>query len=144
MSINHIFRQLQVFSNNSDWLCENCVKFLIIFLILFLNNTFVFLKSYFETNLIIYSLLTLNYKFMKNATKLIWLLMFFASSIVFVFGQTNANKMTTEQKLSHESSVVAVPATFMDMAVKKPSADDVGNTFRKRIVYSGCFKIQYC
>ncbi len=71
---------------------------------------------------------------MKNATKLIWLLMLFASSIVFAFGQTGANKMTTEQKLAFENSVTAVPGTFMDMAVKKPI-----NTDGKAVIFTEGF-----
>jgi hypothetical protein len=44
---------------------------------------------------------------MKNATKLVWLLMLFTSSIVFAFGQTGANKMTTEQKIAYDNSIVS-------------------------------------
>ncbi len=44
---------------------------------------------------------------MKNATKLVWLLMLFASSIVFAFGQTDANQMNTEQKIAYDNSIVS-------------------------------------
>ena len=53
---------------------------------------------------------------MKNATKLVWLVMLFASSIVFAFGQTNAN-MSLEQKIAYDNSVVAKSGGGIDLSV---------------------------
>ena len=43
---------------------------------------------------------------MKNATKFIGLVMLLVSSISFAFGQSGANKMTLEQKIAYDNSVV--------------------------------------
>ena len=53
---------------------------------------------------------------MKNATKLVWLLVF-ASSIMFAFGQTGANQMTFEQKVAHDNSVVVKSGEGIDLSV---------------------------
>ncbi|MCK5337946.1 MAG: carboxypeptidase regulatory-like domain-containing protein, partial [Bacteroidales bacterium] len=59
---------------------------------------------------------------MKNATKLVWLLMLFASSIVFVFGQTNT-KMNLEQKIAYDNSIVVEQGRSLDRGVTTPQTD---------------------
>ena len=55
---------------------------------------------------------------MKNATKLVWLMVFFASSIMFTFGQS-VNQMTLEEKVAYDNSIV-VKATNVDKSVSAP------------------------
>ena len=58
---------------------------------------------------------------MKHATKLVWSLMLFVSSIAFAFGQTGAKNMTLEQAIAYDNSVVVKSGGGFDLSVPPPN-----------------------